>query len=84
MFKAEVIKSFTYGKRHDHLFRKGSTITDLEKEDVEYLKANGVIDKVTEIKADKREKPLEAEVVIETAEIKAKPEKAVRKTTKKK
>lgn len=80
MYEADVVRSFTWAKRNDHNFRAGKVISDLEKEDVEYLEKNGVIANVRE----QGKVPEKAEVVVETEEIKAKPEKAVKKTTKKK
>lgn len=78
MFEAEVIKGFTWRKRQDHLFRSGKIITDLTEDDVKYLKENGVIAHVRKMGG----KPENAEIVVETAEIKAE-EKAVKKVTKK-
>lgn len=80
MFEADVVKGFTWAKRQDHLFRAGKVIKDLTEEDVKYLSENGVIANVREL----GKKPEKAEVVVETAEIKPKAEKAVKKTTKKK
>lgn len=71
MFKADVIKSFTWNKRHDKLFRLGKEIENLTQEDVDYLKANKVIDNI---------RPM-----VESAVIEPKVEKAVKtvKPTKK-
>lgn len=92
MFEAKVIRSFTWHKRQDKNFKKGRMITDLTKEDVAYLEANGVIAEIVEV--GKEEKPVKdkatkaiekkVEEIVETAEIKPKAEKAVKKTTKKK
>ena len=77
MFEANVIRSFTWSKRHDEKFRKGHKIYDLSKEDVEYLQSNGVIDQVVPMDQKEIEKAL-VEAKVE------KVEKAVKVTTKKK
>lgn len=80
MFEADVVKGFTWAKRQDHLYRAGKVVKDLTEEDVKYLKENGVIANVREMGGV----PKNAEVIVETAEVKPKAEKAVKKTTKKK
>lgn len=80
MYEADIVRSFTYSKRHDHKFRAGKVIDNLTEDEVKYLKDNAVIDNVREMGAV----PEKAEVIVETAEIKPKAEKAVKKVTKKK
>ena len=80
MYEADVVRSFSYSKRHDHIFRTGKVIDNLTEDEVKYLRDNGVIDNVREMGVI----PEQAEVIVETAEVKPKAEKAVKKTIKKK
>lgn len=76
MFEARVIRSFTWSKRGDKLFKRKTIISDLTEEEKNYLLEHNVISDVKKI-TDK-------EVKVEKAVEKAKVEKAVKKTTKKK
>lgn len=86
MFEARVIKNFTWSKRGDKLFKRGKKpITDLTKEDVDYLLNAGVITDVKEIGKKVEDKVEEVKEEVEKAVEKPKAEKAVkpRKTNKK-
>lgn len=77
MYKAKVIRNFTWAKRANQLFETTQWINDLTEEDMNYLKANNVITDITFV-ADKEE-VLEKAVVEEK-----KVEKAVKKPVAKK
>lgn len=80
MFEARVIKNFTWSKRGDKLFTKGKKpITDLTKEDVDYLLKAGVITDVKEVGKKVEEVKEEVEKAVE----KPKAEKAVKPRKKK-
>lgn len=80
MFEARVIKNFTWSKRGDKLFKRGKKpITDLTKEDVDYLLNAKVITDVKEVGKKIEEVKEEVEKAVE----KPKAEKAVKPRKKK-
>lgn len=78
MYKAPVKRDFTFEKFKSHgVFKKGTTITNLTEEDVDYLKKAGVIGNAVEIVE-------EAVELVRVEEAEKTVEKAVKKKTKKK
>ena len=74
MYRAKIVRNFTWGKRGDQLFEAGNWIENLTEEDKIYLEANGVIKDITFV--------TEVEDAIEPKEDKV--EKSVKKPIRKK